>query len=74
MFHRQQQGANETIAEYMAELRRLASTCEFRDRLVYGLRHEATRRRLLTKSTLTLTKAFEIAQSLEGAEQNSKKI
>ena len=30
-FHRRQQGANETIAEYMAELRHLASTCEFKD-------------------------------------------
>ena len=81
-FHRRHQGANETIAEYVAELRHLASTCEFkdyldqalRDRLVCGLRHEATQKRLLTEPKLTLTKAIEIAQSLEAAEQNSQKI
>jgi len=81
-FHRRQQGANETISEYVAELRRLATTCEFndyldqalRDRLVCGLRHEPTQKRLLTESKLTLTKAIEIAQSLEAAEQNSQQI
>ena len=77
-FHRWQQGANETIMieEYVAELRRLVTTCEFndyldqelRDRLVCGLCHEATQKRLLTESRLTLTKAIEIAQSLEAAE------
>lgn len=81
-FHRRQQGANETIAEYVAELRRLASTCEFkdyldqalRDRLVCGSRHEATQKRLLTEPKLTLTKAIEIVQSLEAAEQKSQQI
>ena len=81
-FHRRQQGENENIAEYVAELRHLASMCEFndylnqalRDRLVCGLRHEAMQKRLLTESKLTLTKAIEIAQSLEAAEQNSQQI
>ena len=76
-FHRWQQGANETIVECLAELGRLASTFEFRDfldqglrdQLVCGLRHESTQKRLLTESTSTLTKAIEIAQGLEAAEQ-----
>ena len=81
-FHRRQQAQTETIAEYVAELRRLASTCEFndyleqalRDRLVCGLRHGATQKRLLTEPKLTLTKAIEIAQSLEAAEHKSRQI
>ena len=39
-----------------------------------GLCHEATQKRLLTKPKLTLTKAIEIVQSLEAAEQISQKI
>ena len=56
----------------MAELRRLTSTYEFnnylgqalRDRLMCGLHHEATQKRLLTEPKLTLTKAIKISQSL----------
>ena len=74
-FHRQQQGANESIAEYMAELRHLSSTREFndyldqalKDRMVCGLRHEATQKRLVTELRLMLLKAIEIVQSLEAA-------
>ena len=54
-FHRRDQGANESIAEYIAELRRLATNCEFgeylndalRDRLVCGLRNTGIQKRLL---------------------------
>jgi len=78
-YHRRQQAVNLSIVEYVAELRCLASTCEFndyleqtlRDRLVCGLRHEPTRKKLLTEAALTLNKAIEIAQSVEAAEKNS---
>ena len=48
-FHRWQQAQNETIAEYVAEMRCLVIMCKFnyylgqvlRDRLVCGLHHEA---------------------------------
>ena len=48
-FHRRQQAAGETVKDYVAELRRLATHCEFgsflnealRDRFVCGLRSEA---------------------------------
>ena len=76
-FHRQQQEANETTAEYVAELRRLATTCEqqaLRDRVVCGLRHEPSRMKLLTESKLTLNEAIEIAQSVEAAERNSQRM
>ena len=55
-FHKRNQG-EKNVAAYMAELRKLADTCEFgtylcdalRDRLVCGLRNEAIQRRLLTE-------------------------
>ena len=51
-FHRRDQAAQETIAEYIAELRKLATPCEFgqyldqalHDRLVCGLRSETTQK------------------------------
>ena len=60
-FHRRTQAADESIAEFDAALRKLATHCEFgetleetlRDRFVCGLRHEATQRRLLTEHALT---------------------
>jgi len=76
-FHRRDQATDESIAEYIAELRKLAATpCEFRgylnealrDRFVYGLHSESTQRRLLSEMDLSLTKAISIAQSMEAAE------
>ena len=54
-FHRRNQRQGESIAEYVDELRRLATHCEFktylnealRDRLVWGIRDESVQRRLL---------------------------
>ena len=71
-FHRRNQDAGETIADYVAELRWLTTHCEFgdysedalRDRLVCGLRNEAIQRRLLSKNELTFAKALEVAQSM----------
>lgn len=72
-FHKRDQHKTESIAEYMAELRRLAEHCEFgaglldalRDRLVCGLDNESTQKRLLTKRDLTLDMAYDIAVSME---------
>ena len=65
-FHRRSQGHNESIAEYMAELRRLAANCDFgnfleqalRDRLVFRIRSEATQKQLLTQSDIVLSKVI----------------
>ena len=59
-FHRRFQAADETIAEFMAELRRLSAHCDFesyleqalRDRLVCGIRNENIQRRLLAEARL----------------------
>ena len=58
-FHLRNQAPTENIAEYIAELHRLASTCEFgpfleealRDRLVCGLRSEGTRKKRVEINT-----------------------
>ena len=81
-FHRRDQAAHKTIAEYIAELRKLATPCEFgeyldqalRDRLVCGLRSETTQKWLLSEAELSLTKAVTIAQSMEAAEVEAKSL
>ena len=81
-FHRRSQAVGENIAEYVAELRRLSTHCEFgtyleqalRDRLVCGLRNEAIQRRLLTKSELTFGEALQIAQGMEAADTNAQQL
>lgn len=79
-FHLRNQSSTEFPADYIAELRRLVTSCEFgsfldealRDRFVCGLRSESARRKLLTESKLTLAKAVEFAQCMELAEKNAK--
>ena len=81
-FYRRSQNAGESIAEYLATLRRLASRCKFggflgealRDRLVCGMQSESTQKVLLTKADLTLEKALEISQGMEAAAAKSKEL
>jgi len=81
-FHRRNQASGESISEYVAELRRLATHCEFgdyleqalRDRLFCGIRHKNTQKRLLSEANLTLTKATEIARSVEAAETQATQL
>ena len=78
-FHQRNQGSDESIAEYVAELCPLASHCEFgtfleqalRDRLVFGMRSESTKKHLLTEKEPTLKGVMEeVALSLEAAQKN----
>ena len=81
-FHRWSQAVGENIAEYVAELWRLSTHCEFgtyleqalRDRLVCGLWKEAIQRQLLTKSELTFGEALQIAQGMEAADTNAQQL
>ena len=60
-FHRRNQAPGETVAEYVAELCRLAMHCKsegyleeaLQDRLVCGLKNEGLQKRLLTYLDLT---------------------
>ena len=81
-FYQRSQGASESISDYVANLRRLASCCKFggfliealRDRLVCGMQSESTQKVLLTKENLTLDKALEISQGMEAATLKSKEL
>ena len=81
-FHRRNQAANESVAEYEAELRRLATHCAFgnylgeaiRDRIVCGLCSESIQKRLLAETELTLSKTLEIAKGMEAADRNAQKL
>ena len=62
LFYRQNQARGESIAEFVAELRKLSTHCNFkdnqleealRDRLVCGLQSVATQQHLLTEAILT---------------------
>ena len=71
--HRRSQAMEESIGEYLAELRRLSTHCSFgdyleqalRDRLVCGIRSESIQKRLLAEAELTLKRAVEIAGGME---------
>jgi hypothetical protein len=79
-FYRRSQGATESVTEYVAQLRKLATHCEFgeflsealRDRLVCRLVSASTQKRLLSEANLTLAKAVEIAQGMEATERGAK--
>ena len=81
-FYKRNQESGEKVANYLAELRRLAATCEFktflnealRDKFVCGLNSEAVQRRLLVEAGLTLDKAFEMAQGMEAAAVDVKQF
>ena len=78
--HNREQAVDETIADFDAALRKLATHCQFGetledallDRFVCGLRYDAIQRRLLSETTLTYPKALEIAKGMEAADKNAK--
>ena len=80
--YRREQAIGGSVADYEAELRQLATHCDFgkyfeqalRNRLVCSLRSEATQKHLLSKSDLTLKRALEIAQSQEASERNTQEL
>ena len=81
-FNRRQQEANESVADYVAALRKLSTHCQFgaflddalRDRFVCGLRYEATQKKLLVEAKLTFSGAVEIAKSMESAAFRTKQL
>ena len=73
-FNRRQQEAGETYEQYRTALRKLSQTCEFqtitpeellRDRLLFGIRDDKVRERLLRESNLTLAKTDKICRAAE---------
>lgn len=74
-FNTRFQQPGESIAMYLAELRKLAEYCEYgttlsemlRDRLVCGTNNDQVQRRLLSERKLTYEKAREMAIAMETA-------
>ncbi|XP_064470113.1 uncharacterized protein LOC135384859 [Ornithodoros turicata] len=80
-FHKRDQREGESITKYMAEIRRLSEFCKFtdlddmfRDRLVCGIRDQATQKRLFADPRLTLKSALELALAAEAANKNVSEI
>ena len=81
-FHRRNQREGETMAQYLAELRKLTEHCDFRnnldetlrDRLVCGILRVPIQKRLLAKKDLDLKKALELAQGMEAATMQSSEL
>ncbi|KAF7643879.1 hypothetical protein LDENG_00231610 [Lucifuga dentata] len=82
MFRKRVQGPNESILQYIAALRDLASTCDFgemckdmiRDKFVEHVASHRIRERLLLESGLTLEKAITLATETEAATVQAKTI
>ncbi|PAA68677.1 hypothetical protein BOX15_Mlig034486g1 [Macrostomum lignano] len=76
-FYQRVRASTESVADFLASLRRLAVDCKFgnslesmlRDRLVLGIQDDRIQRRLLSEPELDLEKALKIAQAVELAEK-----
>lgn len=81
-FHSRSRRQEESISEFVVELRKVAEHCEFgeslndmlRDRLVCGINDQRLQRRLLSESKLSFSQALEIAQAAESADRNAKEL
>ena len=81
-FHTRVHLPNETVSQFVAELRTIARYCNFkdtlkdllRDRIVCGINDDTIQRRLLAEKKLTLDKALEIATGMEAAKQNLSEL
>ena len=81
-FNNRVQKSDESIVDYIVELKKLAQACAFgdflddalRDRLVCGVRSEAVQRRLLTETDLTFKKACEMCVTMATAARDVKQF
>ena len=81
-FNSRSQKEGETIAVYVAGLRKIAEHCEYgevlndmlRDRLVCGTSNKGIQRRLLLQPDLTFDKAMEMALAAEAADKDSLRL
>ena len=80
-FNRRTQEPGEAYDQYRTALRKLAEGCEFqtitpgeilRDRLIFGIKDDKVRERLLRESNLTLVKTDEICRAAESMSAQMK--
>jgi hypothetical protein len=81
-FYKRDQRLGESISEYIAELKKMSSKCEFglflqealRDKLVCGLRDTVIQQQLLTVDKLTFEQAAQKALMMEQATADVKEL
>lgn len=81
-FNTRRQEEGETVAKFVAELRKIAEYCEYgevlsdmlRDRVVCGISNKRVQRRLLQEPDLTFDKALEMALAAETADRDSRRL
>ncbi|KAL0820594.1 hypothetical protein ABMA28_006437 [Loxostege sticticalis] len=81
-FRQRRQQVEETVTQYMSELKRLSRACEFkanleenlRDQFVCGLRSDVIRQRLFSESDLSWTNAIKIATNIESAARDASVV
>jgi hypothetical protein len=77
-FHKRDQQENESVAQFVAAVKKLTKHCEFglfrddaiRDRIVCGLRSQNMQKRLISEKALTCDRAITLAVALEAAEHD----
>ncbi|XP_014675604.1 PREDICTED: uncharacterized protein LOC106815629 [Priapulus caudatus] len=81
-FMKRTQRDSENISQFVTELKRLSTHCEFgttllerlRDQFVVGLKAEAIQRRLLAERELTFDRAVQVAHSMETAAKDCREL
>ena len=81
-FYKRDREPAESIATYIAELKKLSRECDFkttlqdmlRDRLVCGVRNDKIQQRLLSEATLTFDDAVKLATAVERAQHDLKDL
>ena len=78
-FYNRKQAEGESVTDYLAQLRQLASMCQFVDealcdRLVCRLQEPEIQRRLRAEADLMLKKAFQLIQGKEAATKNAEEM
>ena len=82
VFNKRNQDASESFDSFVSELRRLAKSCDYgqleecilMDRIVIGIRDDATRRKLLQTRRLNLALAIDICRAAETASRHLKEM
>jgi len=82
VFNRRMQDVGETFDAFMSDLRRLIKSCDYgtleesilRDRIVIGVRDDATRRKLLQMRKLTLNSATDVCKASEVATKQLREM
>ena len=81
-FHSRSRKPEETVSDFVAELRRLSEHCDFgegldkalRDCIVAGINDEVIQRKLLSEEGLTYKKAVTLAQGVKTSDANLREM